>query len=112
MVNLQTNKITMQKLKIDISHARLTEIHVSFAEEDADNHTPKVWVKIGLYTKANQKISEYTINTDGWNDEQKFKLPFECAPHITELAQILEGVAVRKANGYAKALPAPAVEVV
>ena len=92
----------MKKLNINITKAQI----LSFRVELADGQ-PEVSCTIGLFTDGGKKISDYSVSTNSWQDENKFELPIELLPMIGDTMRILEGVVVRHAREGQLALKAP-----
>ncbi|HVA10613.1 MAG TPA: hypothetical protein VNG32_00405 [Candidatus Dormibacteraeota bacterium] len=92
----------MKKLDINITKAQLLSYTVELKEGKPECHAT-----IGLFTDGGKKITDYTIFTDSWQDDNKFDLPYEVIPLIGETMRILEGVVVRHCRDGQLALPEP-----
>lgn len=78
----------MRKLDIAITKAQLTGYNVSFREDGEIS----VIANIALLTESGRKVSDYSISTTHWQDENKFELPIECYAPIRGMAKALEMV--------------------
>lgn len=91
----------MKKLEINITKAALK----SFSVELKDGK-PEVTASIALLTEGGKQITEYSIGTDSWQDDNKFELPVECVMPIVTLARQLEFVVTKHCRDSQLALPA------
>lgn len=88
----------MKKIKIDITKAQLKRFSIEFSDEI------EITATIELLTSENKKITEYTIYTHTYSDDDKFDLPIQAIQPIKELAKILETVVVLHCNKGQKML--------
>jgi len=91
----------MKRLDIQITKAALKSFSV-----ELDEGKPKVSATISLLTEGGKQITEYTIHTSSWRDEDEFELPMECIGPIVIIARQLEAVVVRHCRDSQKALGA------
>jgi len=89
----------MKKIDIKIDKAAITKIYFEF-EEDKLNVT----ATIGLFV-GQQKISDFTIFTDTWNDKNKFNFPMQHISIIKQIASDLESIVLSKCMSSLKMLP-------
>jgi hypothetical protein len=80
----------MRKLEIAITKAQLTSFSVTLNEDK-----PKVDATISLLTDGGRNITNYTISTESWREEQQYDLPLSAIKPITEIMEILERVVVK-----------------
>ena len=80
----------MKKINIEITKAQILSFSVILNEKE-----PIVSATIGLLTDGGKKISDYTVSTQSWNDENKFELPVEIIQPILSIMQTLEGVVIK-----------------
>lgn len=88
----------MKKIKINITKAQLKRFSIEFLDKI------EITATIELLTSENKKITEYTIYTNTYLDENKFDLPLESIQPIRELSKILETVVVLHCNRGQKML--------
>lgn len=98
----------MEKLiPINITKGHVSSIHLSFNDRlkkvDVD-------VTVELRTEMNEKVSEITLRTNGWNEQMKIDLPSGIILPASEIRKVMEEVAMIKINGRHKMLPAPKEE--
>lgn len=89
----------MKKIAINITKAQILSYSVYLNEV-----TPRVTATIGLYTEMGTKISEYSIDTESWQEERKFELPLGIQGPIIEIMKKLELVVVNHMNEGQKLL--------
>lgn len=53
---------------------------------------PEVYATIGLYTANEICISEYSLQTNGWDDNKKFELPPSLIVPILNITACLEHI--------------------
>ena len=82
----------MRKLNIEITKAQLKGFSVKF---DPDKDHPEISATIALITDHGKEITEYTIFTDCWSENQKFDLPISMFKPIFDIGQELEVICVR-----------------
>lgn len=97
----------MKKLDISITKAALKSFSVSL-----DEGKPTVSATISLLTSGGKRITDYTVSSAAWNENDKFDLPHDAVFPIIEIAKILERVAAKHCRDSQKALPAPNEQVV
>lgn len=91
----------MKRLDIQITKAALQSFEVNL-----DGEKPKVSATIALLTEGGKKITDYTITTSSWREEDEFELPVECITPILVLARQLEVVVTQHCRDRQKALNA------
>lgn len=79
----------MRKLDIQITKAKLLSFDVSF---DEDKEQINVSATIGLMTETGKKITNYTVNSNSWRDEDKFVVPISMIAPIQTIAKELERI--------------------
>ena len=89
----------MKKIDIKIDKAAITRISFEFEEEKLN-----VTATIGLFV-GQQKISDFTIFTETWNDSNKFNFPLQHIPTVKEIATDLESIVLSKCMSSLKMLP-------
>jgi hypothetical protein len=82
----------MRNIDIQITKSRLENYHVTFDKDDKIN----ISCTIGLYTDAMKKISEYSLSTNAWNNDNKFEMPISVRHPIKKIGEALEIVATLK----------------
>jgi len=82
----------MKKIDISINQAKILSFRVELNED-----SPKVSSCIGLFA-GNQKISEFYIATDSWEDAKKFELPASMIKPILKIAKDLEHITALKCS--------------
>lgn len=97
----------MKKLNIEITKAQLTGYKVDF--DDEDGH-PQVYATIALLTANGRKITDYTIYTDSYSDQNKFELPLGVINPIFEIGKQLEAIVTKHCKDSQLALSAPTDE--
>lgn len=93
----------MKKLDVAITRAQLVGFTVGLNEEGGID----VDVTITLLTAHGRKVTNHTIGTNSWQEENKFELPFAAIPMIQSVAKSLEEVVVQKYQEQFLALPTP-----
>lgn len=96
----------MKRLDIQITKAALESFSVELREGK-----PRVTASIALLTEGGKKITDYTISTNHWEDEQKFDLPMECIEPIVVIARQLEAVVTRHCRDTQRTIEAKSREV-
>ncbi len=96
----------MKKLDINITKAQLSYFSVLLNEEGR----PQVQATLSLLTEGGKKITDYSIHTNTWQEENKFELPMEAIRPMAELGKILERVAAQHCRDSQKAIAAPKSE--
>lgn len=96
----------MKKIDIQITKAALKSFRVELNEKK-----PVVHASIALLTEGGKQITDYSISTDSWQDENKFELPIECIAPIVKLAQQLEAIVTKHCRDSQLALPAQAMTI-
>jgi len=90
----------MRKItNISITDAELTGFRVELKEDK-----PEVSATIALKTAGGKQITEYTIATDAWDDNQKMELPTTVINPILKIAEILEQVVAEHCENTTKQL--------
>lgn len=93
----------MKKLDVAITKAQLIGFTIGLSNEgklDVD-------ATITLMTAQGRTVTNHTIGTNSWQDENKFELPFDAIQPIKDIAKALEGVVVKKYQERFLALPEP-----
>jgi len=80
----------MKKLNINITKAQIISFNVELKENE-----PEASATIGLFTQGGKQITQYTISTNSWNDDNKFELPINMITPILSIMKELECVAVK-----------------
>lgn len=80
----------MKKLNINITKAQIISFNVELKEKK-----PEVSATLGLFTKGGKKITEYSIYTTSWNDDNTFELPSNLIMPILTIMKELENVIVK-----------------
>ncbi len=96
----------MKKIDIQITKAALKSFSVELHDKK-----PVVSASIALLTEGGKVVTDYSISTDSWQDENKFDLPIECIAPIVELARKLEAVVTKHCRDSQLALPAKAMTI-
>jgi hypothetical protein len=96
----------MKKIDIQITKAALKSFSVELQDKK-----PVVSASIALLTEGGKVVTDYSISTDSWQDENKFELPMECIAPIVELARKLELVVTKHCRDSQLALPAKAMTI-
>jgi len=90
----------MRKLtNIQITKAQLLRFSIELSE-----NKPEINATIALLTAGGKRITEYSIATDAWEDNKKFKLPPLMVIPIMEIAKELEKEVVKHCNSATKQL--------
>lgn len=89
----------MKKININITKAQILSFRVEIKEA-----TPVVSATIGLFTAGGKNITDYSISTESWNDENKFELPATLITPIVEIMKQLEVIVVKHCNQNQKQL--------
>jgi len=89
----------MKITNINITNAELT----GFRVELKDNK-PEISATIALKTEGGKKITEYSIATDAWNDNQKMEIPITIINPIMNITKILEKVVAEHCENTTKQL--------
>lgn len=84
----------MKKLNINITKAQIVSFSVQLKEGE-----PQVSATIALITDGGKEISQYSISTYSWQEENKFELPVELIQPIVGIMRTLEGVVVKHCMG-------------
>ena len=92
----------MKTIKIEISKAVLQSFSVKLGEEK-----PEVSATLALLTAQGKRITTYSIDTDGWDEESRFELPINFVEPIKQIMKELEIVAVKHCREGQKQLKAP-----
>ena len=74
----------MKKIDIAINQAKLLSYRVTLKDDE-----PEIYANIGLYA-GNKKISDFSIDSHSYYDEQKFDIPVKMIPPIMKIAKELE----------------------
>lgn len=82
----------MRKLDIQITKAAITGFKVDFGEEQ---DKIDVGATISLITDYGKHITEYSINSNSWNEEDKFDVPQSMVESIKSIAQDLEKIVTK-----------------
>lgn len=93
----------MRKLDIAITKAQLTGYAVEFHGDGEIT----VRANIALLTESGRKVSDYSISTTHWQNENKFELPLECYAPIQGMARALEMVVTQHCQDSLLKLEAP-----
>ena len=80
----------MKKININITKAQIISYTVSLNE-----NKPEVSATVGLFTEGGKLITNYSVSTNSWNDENKFELPFTTIEPIVSIMKELEVVVVK-----------------
>ncbi len=80
----------MRKLNIEITKAQILHYSVTLGED-----RPEVSATIGLFSESGKKISDYSISTDTYNEDNKFELPIGIVAPIMAIMKELEVVVVK-----------------
>lgn len=83
----------MRKININITKAQIERFTITLNDE-----RPEVNATISLTTEGGQKIAEYSISTNAWQDENKFELPPEMIFPIRGMMDELERVVIAHCN--------------
>ena len=94
----------MKKIQIEITDAKLCSFRVSYK---IGKFLPEIGATIDLTTANGKQIASFSIDTDSWNDDNKFKAPPEIYDLIAQIESILESEATRHCMASLKTLPAP-----
>ena len=92
----------MRKLNINITKAQIVSFSVQLKEDK-----PGVNASIGLFTDGGKQITDYSISTESWNEENKFELPQSVISPIIDIMKDLEKVVVKHCKESQLALIAP-----
>jgi len=84
---------------INISNAELTGFRI-----DLKDDKPEISATIALKTDGGKKITEYSISTDAWNENQKMVVPITIINPIMNIAKILEQVVAEHCENTTKQL--------
>ena len=79
----------MKKIDISINQAKLLSFRVTMREDE-----PEVNANIGLYS-GEKKISDFSIDTNSYYDDNKFDLPVSMIQPILKIAKQLETITAR-----------------
>lgn len=80
----------MKKLNINITKAQIKSFRVELGEE-----YPNVSATIALLTDGGKEISDYSISTSSWSDDNKFELPVSMVGPIVSIMKDLEKIVVK-----------------
>lgn len=80
----------MKKLNIEITKAQIMSYSVQLGE-----NKPSVSATIGLFTDGGKKISDYSISTNSYNEENKFELPLGIVSPIMDIMKELEVIVIK-----------------
>lgn len=94
----------MKKLNIEITQAKLISFGVQLKEDK-----PVVSATISLMTAGGKEITDYTIYSQYYNQDQQFDLPMTAIAPIRKIMDILEAAVVKHCNNNTAELPAPRV---
>lgn len=83
----------MKKINVSVTKAQILSYRVEITKD-----APQVSATIGLFTDGGKKISEYSISTNSWNDEDKFEIEPTMLSPIMDIMYDLEGIVVRHMN--------------
>lgn len=89
----------MKELNISITKAQITRFSVELRQDK-----PEVTATITLLTESSQKITDYTISTNHWDEVNKFDLPGLMIPPILGIMEQLEQIVVKHCNEHQKLL--------
>ena len=84
----------MENINIEINRAKLTYFTVNIMDDGA---LPRVYAQIDLLS-GNKKISEFTIDSDTYQNERKFDVPTGMIKPILKLAKELETIVTLKCS--------------
>lgn len=93
----------MKKLDVAITKAQLIGFTVGLNTEGGLD----VDATITLLTAQGRTVTNHTIGTKSWGDENKFELPLDAIQPIKDIAKALEGVVVKKYQERYLALAEP-----
>lgn len=91
----------MNKLDINITKASLSRFSVI-----AEDGGAAVTATISLLTEGGKKITEYSVNSNAWKDDDKLMLPIEVMPLLGKAAQLIEAAAVKHCRDEQKGIAA------
>lgn len=91
----------MKKLDININKAEIKSFGV-YLEGD----TPRVTATISLIA-GTKEITTFSIDSESWNEENKFEVPIKMIDPILAIAKELETIVVLHVNKALKQLEAP-----
>jgi len=77
----------MRDIDIQINKARISSFHVYLKD-----NLPRVSATIELLTIAGMKISEYSIDSESWQESNKFDLPSSIINPILKITDDLEKI--------------------
>ena len=89
----------MKQLNINITKAQITNFNVALQEDK-----PTVSATITLLTEGGQRIADYSISTNHYQESTKFELPVTMIPPILEIMAQLEQIVVKHCQNHQKML--------